>query len=810
MFACGQYNRTADPSDQQSTTALAPQKLNEPIVPSQIQTVSTTFADTGETTISQAIPSVTVDVNPLPDQTPDKMFSRVMYVGTFNWTTALPYTTAASPYSILPFSNLLSLQPLKQIAEGFAYMKADLEISFRLNTSSLYAGLLGIGAFPGVLLGGGNSPSTLPVQARSWLSRNGCYTTISANSQNTATINLPWVLPQDFREVNLLAAGTSVIPWYVFIDILSPLYSPDPTVNAAVELDVFARFMNTKLIFPFEENTLSTLNRGRIVRQSQVLQNVIGSKRPSRSVVRVSKSSPTDPGSSASGTPTVPISVPGIVQSLISDAPSFITDAISTVQPLLDGILSFGGLLDKPEQEVPITRVVTYDSANMCNADVPDQALPLTLYRGSYLNVDHSAVPGGSDPTMLEIAMTPCLHSRFTFVDPPGGGAGSALSTVLPYMASGTPLSFIAGMHQFWRSSMKMRFHFVTPMFNSARFGIMISPNGITPTQQVSNNLTYIVDVRGETVVDITLPYVYPTRFIETLDQPLDQTGAFNQPYQITVYVETSIVSTNAGTTNPRIDMIVWASAAEDAQFTGLQPFFVPAVYSYPNTPAAIELAAHRAGRAHPPRVSAAQKLDRFHIVQQAGDQTTGTIMDAFSRTFPPFLKDSKFATDSHHVTSEISSRVVDVMKRYQTIADLPIYNPSGTSFFPGVYWPEASTLGAALNSLYAFRRGGVKYKLVTNQTADPPPYFAWGIAENSVVAGNASLCTGYDGELSFAVPWIHNVPFTHIGSQPAVDVTGISPAGVTTNNDLQFYSLFTSVRDDYSLGFFIPTSSQA
>jgi len=230
----------------------------------------------------------------------------------------------------------------------------------------------------------------------------------------------------------------------------------------------------------------------------------------------------------------------------------------------------------------------------------------------------------------------------------------------------------------------------------------------------------------------------------------------------------------------------------------------------------------------------AKNKRDRRNIaasfahlaLEKQGSDTkgSGSIMDSFSKTFQPFLQDTKYASDGHHVTSEVGARVTDYLKRYQVAqTPLPQYTNStslGAYFYPGIYTPAIDSIGYALQSVFAFQRGGVKYKIVPNPGETSPATgpettgISWGPSYNAAYAsGNAGLAFNYPsvGELSFAIPWIGNVPFI-AAVQPGTytsDNGTRTPAGAATTQLLagvEATYVYTAVRDDFTLGFLCPT----
>jgi hypothetical protein len=420
---------------------------------------------------------------------------------------------------------------------------------------------------------------------------------------------------------------------------------------------------------------------------------------------------------------------------------------------------TLGGLLDKPDQVGEVTKVIPYNSANTCCADEVDQALSLSLYKTSYLNTDFSTLPNGRAYTFLDVAMTPALHGQFTFTN-------TVNTCTFPYVGSGTPLYVVRDLHQFWRSSVRFLFKFFCPAFVSARFLICLAPPDTPVLDKIANNLTRVVDVKGETTEYFTVPFVWPTDFAKVDDKPLT----------LQVSVLTQIVSNDTSTT-PMIDLVIFSAAGPDAQFS-LPCTPDTLVYGYPNRNPTFE-----------------RQCD---------------IRGEFDKTFNPFLMECEYLVDSHHVTSETSMYVTDLLKRYQDYQ-----NPESTAISTviyGVYAPLENTTAHVINRMFLFQRGGLHFKFVYSSgtiitmIADPE------LGPDAVApySNGAPWHFGQspnDTEISFSVPWYNNVPYTSaiIGSD--ADLPNHPPnynvylgSSLTWGNT----AIYTAVRDDFQLGFLI------
>jgi len=171
--------------------------------------------------------------------------------------------------------------------------------------------------------------------------------------------------------------------------------------------------------------------------------------------------------------------------------------------------------------------------------------------------------------SLCSLSMTPSLLLNFTF--PSTATAGYLLSRWavnpkwLPYDYTGitsaspfpayvhpTVLSKAAVPFQFWRGSMRYKLYFYCTSFHTARLAITFTPligmqdPSIPTSEPIVDNLTRLVDIAGDTEVDLDLPFMFPNLYaahsIGTLTvaviTPIAEIGAVTSvPIYCSVYV---------------------------------------------------------------------------------------------------------------------------------------------------------------------------------------------------------------------------------------------------------------------------------
>jgi len=357
----------------------------------------------------------------------------------------------------------------------------------------------------------------------------------------------------------------------------------------------------------------------------------------------------------------------------------------------------------------------------------------------------------------------------------------------LPQGWPSTPTNFVISMHTYYRTSVRIRLSFYCSAFLSARFIVLFIPAGAhgTPVYDIDNNLCRLIDVRGDTTVDFTIPFTSPYDFLPCISPTFGT-------MVVKLYDPIASVDT---TSDPVIDLVVWSAAGPDCQF-------VNPTFSHVND-----------------------------FLWPGDAEKQSDIHEDFQKEFPSFLDGCTYLVDNHYCVSETTEYVVDVLKRYATCSGGP-----GTAM-PLDYAPSGNSVQTILLSAFKFRRGGVMYKVLTYETpvaATTVPsitqttsgayavqlgYGAGGGVATFAAYGNAQFiqCDQRD-VLDFSIPWNWVLPFSSQGSYtpqsgdplfssvffPSDDNRATY---ATTNKQSSF--IYTAVRDDYQIGMLQPPLSQ-
>jgi hypothetical protein len=753
-------------------------------------TVNAELEDTGEKLEVEPILSVTPKIFPWPDQTPGKIMERLYEIGNISWSTT-DITTAdtnSAPFAYFtPFSLLQAKELNAQAMSFFTYFRADMEIQFRLSSNQFYSGALVFTQFPGKITEnywyGTNGP------ARMWMKPK----VMSAQTQDVVIIRLPWMLAHRFGPVPF---PSGFVPWTVAVDILSVLRTASINVPDSLNLMVHARFINPQLLVPYDggetrrskdqtkmDSAVRALNAARgFVKQTDhrgmpittysggIITEPVARKVKIHRVVRSG-----DPVESSRKRPEAKYRIlPTSVTSGIAECGTFIRAIVGQLQPVAKLAVFLAALFDKPSIPRPPSRVIEQPGFNMSQCDQPDQSMPLTLYGTSYLGVDPEILPDGKAWTFRDIALTPGLVASVVF-----SHTSDTYTCALPLgTGSGSPLTFAASNFQYFRSSVRFRLSFYCSAFLSAKFIVLFFPSPATgtPVYDIDNNLCRLIDVRGDTTVDFTVPWTCPYDVL-----PVNQ-GSFGT---IVVKLYDPIVSVDT-TTDPAISLVVWHAAGPDVQFFN-------------------------------PMIPEAQ------IFYWPGVERQTDIHADFEKEFPAFLNGCTYLVDNHNTQSEATEYVTDIFKRYSTYD----FAGGGISSYPMYYSPAAFSVQGTVLSAFKFRRGGAMYKVLYSKSPTSvvgPPVtqttsgsFSVTLGEQPgfVAHGNATLLQySSDDCLDFAVPWNWVLPFASQGSYDPIN--GDSLFSSLWNNDTRFYAkisttnvsipaYYTAARDDFLVGMLQP-----
>jgi len=313
------------------------------------------------------------------------------------------------------------------------------------------------------------------------------------------------------------------------------------------------------------------------------------------------------------------------------------------------------------------------------------------------------------------------------------------------YNANGVDwFSYMAMPHTFWRGSIKFWLQFVNNAFYSARFRIFYATS--TPSSADGDLPQMIVDVKGDTSVDVMIPYLHPLVW-----RPVGLTYAVGDPK---LYIQ--MITEIAGATMPAAPVIylnVWRSAGEDIQFMlPRNPYF-----NY-----------HPALR------------NKRSTKEPVGNAQT-CLGTRFKKPFNPISPGACQSMEFGTCQSEIPIYVSDEMKRWSTLPTniMGALAPGWDVSFANVNADYATELFPYYSQLFLFCKGSRRFRIFSTASD-----FAF-LGYNGLPLG-----TGGDSEArvytltntagaplnirhnDIEVPWISQVPYIYVDRDNSIPYT--------------------------------------
>lgn len=448
-----------------------------------------------------------------PDQTPTGILTRKYQVAAFSWSPAFTGTTLNFPEA------LLSIPTVQNAIKNFRYFRAKVNIEIRINSTQFHQGVLGVSWLPVI-----GAPYAIGLTDLRILSGFN-FMTISASNQDSLSFTIPYLHPHDWLVTDPQAGDTRIGAVKIFPIInLIPTIANMPT---ALPVLVYASF--------------DDIHTEGFIAQSSEKDKF----KPNKEAAKKAKKG-LDAISAVSG-----------FSKMFRHAP-VIGTAYGAVADFLN---AFAGDLSKPLDNSNPTSVTYFESGSLtAGLDKADQT---SLYPNAYLH--QAPMMLGMETTHMtatQLAMRPQLSHTFTI---------TSLSsfdnikvnplTPSPVYATDDYLSTVTRSFKFWRGSVKYLYHFVIPAFYSLRvqFVLNYSTGGVSNLGDVSSK---IVDIKGDTWVEIMVPYVRPNTW---------STVKTSDPYAptLTCVPLTNIIGSSLPSV-PVCPVIVYRAGGEDMRFQQL------------------------------------------------------------------------------------------------------------------------------------------------------------------------------------------------------------------------------------------------
>jgi len=290
--------------------------------------------------------------------------------------------------------------------------------------------------------------------------------------------------------------------------------------------------------------------------------------------------------------------------------------------------------------------------------------------------------------------------------------------------------------------------------------------NNTFPNDNTSGDVvSRIVDVRGDTEYEFTVPYLWPTMY-----RPLSESGALPR---ILIQQLIPIVGPSFEE-DPQIYLAVWRAAGEDIRFNQL--------CSYDSN-----------------SYGATQTFNQPPVYQAQMDPT-----QCFKKTFNPIVDGSFFIREQGTISGEMINSLHDIVKRYVGgLQQPPIIGDRVITY------PDVSQYGAyhSFARIFKYWRGSRRLKALVK--SDPNLWY-YTVLENptaSFDSGNAIAFTSSTTwpMIGIEIPWYSSLPFIPVDSTsvPVYDLAD-NPRNPLVTDYGSYLKTYLSAGDDFTYGVLI------
>jgi len=423
----------------------------------------------------------------------------------------------------------------------------------------------------------------------------------------------------------------------------------------------------------------------------------------------------------------------------------------------------------------------------MFNCDIPDSNVSVGIYKSRYVDPGRGRMPMSKNWTVSDYSRIPALRSAvqvFTSSTTPwtvqliqGHEDNSTMKIPLDYS--------VLSAAQF-RGSVKLLLQFFTSSFISARFVLQygVYAQGIEPVwpTDYTNGISHVINVKGDTVDSITLPYLNTRWWSQGGGAAPDYIPYFR------LFID-SVIATTDTVQDPTIYCLAWVAGGDDAQFA--YPLPVPATF-WSNESASVV----QARKIKLEQKQKEKELEEFEEIQAA----PGSL---FQKTFPPIGENCHYDIDRGFSTAEMLGPITDICKRYSQLTFYPSEMIVGWDWADldrrmvttGPYQSFRGTHFGSWRAAFLFRSGGYKYRFAS----DPANRTSWTVFVNESLSSGTRYVSPVDGMVRLTLPQLIEYPYTQLSYPSNGMLVVCTTSGITPSDDFPEY---LAARDDLQFGY--------
>jgi len=653
--------------------------------------------------------------NPYPDQTPKELLQRTYKVAEFTWG---PITST----NIVDFPASLTVIP--QIADKlkqYRYMRSSVKVQVKLLTTQYHYGAYMVSWIP-------NHNTTDYAGTIRQQSANRPIV-ISAADQGTAVFDIPYINPYLFWDTT---ENKNQI-CRLFLSPITPLLRASSSVTDTVKVQVYASFVDPIVTGYIGQSSWADMADDDVTEDVVKDCNKIMGVKTKRRRYKKPKEKPVVP--TAKSARTMQYEALKKTATGVIETGAKATSSISTFfekLPMIGGlvedaimpIFSALSILDKPTSVTTSDKCILSFANDLSLGSGLDNSNVLSLHPITPLSMDLDVagenIMSGS-MTINRVIRTPMIRDVVTLTN-----ANQTWSNVVipRHPSYGDDfVAYISRFFRYWRGSIKYMLCFYTSTFITARVRISVRYNNNAITDLNDGDIvSRLVDIKGDTVVELSVPYLWHTLYRTT------------QPQQLLPIITVSLTSPIVGLsidTDPSIAMVAWRAAGEDFIFNQLVTFTTDTEMDFLDTTESTE-----------------DDIDDVEAQMKPQER--------FRLTFDGIVQGTEFTFEDGLITGEKIVSLNDMLKRY---TDNNINRPNNT-------YPDTLGTGAfhRLSQIFKYWRGSRRTK--TRYKIDGSDY-----TERTIVAENPSGSFDAGNGMSLVVPaqwnwnevqvpWYSSLPF--------------------------------------------------
>lgn len=728
----------------------------------------TSFQDQTDPIVSGVKPKRDPIPDPYPPQDMNKVLGRLMTIDSFDWQST---DTQGSVIASVDLPGaLLQLESVWERAGRFRYLRSDLEIQVRLNSTSFHYGSLLVYIIPDT-----TNAEEAALVTDMWEASMLEPKIILARSETPLTFVVPFQHQEDFYDLNNAQTDPAGM-LRMGIVVLTPLRSASAAANTKLSISVWARFVNPVVAGPKSRiGTIPTLPKFKRSHLSERPKRLAPLKKKAEKKKKAFAAQVT-PQSEAE-TKTTMQTTGNVGQRMSAFASKF--SQIPIVGEVAKPIQWIGDLLgdlgmDKPDNLRPVEKVFIEPFMTGFSGKGLAPSVSMSLNPEAKVS-DDELIFGRSSPitrSFRAMAMTPSLWGCWDILYT--SEANTIITDIpveptprfVPNARYWTWCSAAASHFLLWRGSMKFMFVFTTSQFTTARVRLTYHPEAASVNVEENNGgdvISQIVDIKGDTICKVTVPYLNSSPYLRVPYTDAEQITYPNGILSMTLVNE--VVTQDNTIEDVGIQVSVWVSCGEDIDFA----------LPYTSRPPDTEV------------------------------QAQGDICQAFECSFAPIVKATAHVR-KQYVTSESELSINTYLHRYMSA-----FGTNSTVTSPADPYDKSWAVKPFIWNLFRFRRGSMRYRTVyLGSTTTTPFTMGYTSSTNGVVdtstpsAIQVQFLALWDGRVYYTtLPYFCTHKYVKLNPTTARNVVVATPYWADPGTSS--YYVDAAVGDDFMFGGIAP-----